>query len=193
MPKLKIKTPNIHSSTLTCHAEAMSAFMIAKEYKYQYEGLNLSKKTIQLLQTFDPIHAIEVSINNYQFFSGWFWLANFRHINCEKITVIVHSEIEQYDIQKVAWTYLFSNQIKSFHRHNNLIQLSHYLDSIPDHIKKDLFSSISTSSSQIMVQQLSNESRSAVRNQKKHFKLLESLIDKPSIREQLTGGNKNVT
>jgi len=193
MSPLKIKIPNINKSIIECHADALPAFMIEKNYKYQYESLNLSRKTIQQFQSLDPVHAIEISRNTYHFFSGWFWLPYCRHLNCGKVTVIVHSKIEQYDIQQAAWMYLLSNQFKSFHRHNNLIQLKHYLDSVPDHIEKNLFNSIDTGSSQVIVQRLSNETRSVVRSQEKHFKSLKASISKPSIREELTGSNKSVS
>lgn len=193
MLQLKIKTPLLKNINIECHYDALRPFTVAKDYKYQYEQLHLTKEVIQLLQTFDPIHAVEVSKNQYKFFSGWYWLASCRHLNCNKVAIIVHSDIEQHDIQQAAWAYLLSNQFKSFHRGNNLVQLRHYLDSMPDHITKSLLSSISTSSSQILVQRFSNETRSAVRNQQKHFICPDTIIDKPSIREQLTNGSKNVT
>ena len=193
MKSLNIKKTSLKNISIECHAEALPAFMIEKDYKYQYQQLDFSKDIIQLLQGFNPLHVIQVSRNEYKFFSGWFWLSYCRHLNCDKITIIVHSEMEQYDIQQAAWSYLLSNQFQTFHRRNNLAQLSHYLDSMPDHYKISLLSSMGTSSSQVMIQKLSNESRSAVRNQKKHLDNSDPPTNKLSIREQLTKGSKNIT
>jgi hypothetical protein len=67
------------------------------------------------------------------------------------------------------------------------------LDLVPNNIKKNLFDSMRASSSQVIVQQLSNESRSAVRSQNKYFKHQNNSINKPSIRELLAEGNRNVS
>lgn len=193
MSPLKIKTPVLKKISIECHDQALRPYMLAKDYKLQYEQLSLSKESMQLFQSNHPLHVIQISKNTYKFFSGWFWLSYCRDFNCDKITMIVYSKIELYELKQAAWAYLLSSQFQSFNRHNNLVQLKHYFDSMPDHIKKSLLSSQGTNSSQVMVQQLSNESRSAVRNQKNHMNNSNSSTKRQSIREQLTKRNKNVS
>ncbi len=186
MKPQKIKKPILKNISIECHAEALRAFAIMKDYKYQYEQLQLSRESVRRLQTFEPVHVVEISRNHYLFFSGWFWLSYCRQLDIKNITVIVHELIEKEEIKEVAWAYALNNQLKSFHRHNNLAQLKHYFDSMPDNIKKTLLSPLRTNSSQILIQQLSHESRSAIRNQKQCLNNSSSSTNKLTIREQLT-------
>ena len=145
------------------------------------------------LQALDPLHVIKMHGKGFEFFAGWHWLSICRQLNINNIAVIVYSEIVKDELQKIAWSYLLANQLKSFHRHHNLAQLTHYLEVMPHHVRKKLLSLYSTSSPQKLVENLGRESRSAIRNQQKHFILPKALVSNKSIREKLTEGNKDVS
>jgi len=186
MLKKKIRTPYLDKIKIECHKVAIKQYMKTKDFSYQYPNLRLTEENLQLFQNLNPLHVVQISKNEYQFFSGWFWFGICRQHDCKKITIVIHSDISLKEIEKIAWANLLSDQFKTFHRKNNLSQIVEYLDLMPKHIRHNLFTNVYSISSSIIVENLSHETRGSIRNQIKNS-IGSKEINLPSIIDQIGG------
>lgn len=188
MANIKFKTISLSRIKFECHQDALKPYKLSKDNKYQYSNLSLSLKTFILLQSLDSINAVQITKNHYKFFTGWFWLSDIKTLGIDKISFFLHQDIKRSDIQKLAWTYLLANQLKMYHRNTNLAQMHDLIRSIPRVYQKQLFGDSYFYSASTVVENLSGETRSSIRNQKDKNSVKGILIDHISIKENLFGG-----
>ena len=173
---------HLKHATFMCHPLAKTSYLFSRSAKRQFTA-DFSPDLISLMQEQDPLHIIQVNKKSYQFFSGWYWLPYCRENNLEKISVIKHSINTNEYIEKRAWSYLLSNELKSGHRDVGLAQMDQLMTKIPKVLRKELLGKLYRPSTGKIVELLAAETRAAVRNQRRkmgppkaHTTILEKLI-----------------
>lgn len=161
---MKLNKPFLNSTVFNCHPSALDAYMHLKNIDFQYTQ-KLPVSFISETQALNPLHAIKVNRNHFEFFGGWLWLSSCRKQQLKQINVIVHKELTNEKINELSWLYVLSLHLKSIHRSTNLAQLKELLDTIPIHFRKKIFGEFYTLSTDVNVTNLSHESRESIRNQ----------------------------
>lgn len=162
---MKIKTVTVNEYTIEPHKYALEAYKSSLEFDYQYSQLHYPKDSIHKLQTLQPLHAT-IKNDTIKFYSNWHML-NLALINgVENLLIISNNHITNSEIEEASWNYLIFLNLVSLNRRSNLSQFKSILEKIPIDHRKKIFGNIFHSySSTATIQNLSSESRDAIRNQ----------------------------
>jgi hypothetical protein len=183
----KIKSISLNHCSLSCHELARPAYVVSKDLEFQIHIDQLPQEFIILSQVLEPVHVVEVSSKKYEFFAGWQWFDVCCTNHVSKISIIVHKEISRREILKLAWAYQLSKHSCDLHRESNLTQLTTLIDKMPLDIRKDLLLDYHSYSALQTTSLLTNESRSAIRNQLGKTKRID--IEPHSVLNELLGNN----
>jgi|SRR5690606_23409436 len=163
---MTISTVNIRNiSQLSVHEKAILPYNLSSDHQYQYEKVLPDFFEPDLVLKLFPIHVIRGEGKlNYKLISGWFWITR---IDCSKhkIPAIVQSNLSSLQIETIAWQYLLSLQITSFHRTSNLAQLVKLIKKMPSNVKHLVFQNHLRKTDLATIQNISNENRIVLRNQ----------------------------
>lgn len=162
--KYTVRTPLLAKTPIIMHPLIGEAFEYSRNQSYQFDLSKLSAKSVQQFQLQTPLHAIQQEKKIY-FFSGWHWLPYCNHFDLDTIVVFIHKKISEQEILNLAWSYLLSTQMTSYNQASNLACIKDIITQLPATVKSELLLSGYTSSEQRMVEQLTGESRSTIRNQ----------------------------
>ena len=91
---MKLCKPFLNSTTFTCHPSALDAYMHLKGIDFQYTQ-KLPVAFIRETQVLNPLHAIRVNRNHYEFFGGWLWLSSCRKQKLKQINVTWSTKFRQ--------------------------------------------------------------------------------------------------
>jgi hypothetical protein len=160
-----IITPVLERTPIDMHPIIYEQFELSQKFQYQFKLSELSAESIQQFQLQTPLHAIKEKNKPMKFFSGWHLLPYCYYFKLETIVVVIHKNINEYAISNLAWSYLLSTQISSYNQSTNLAYTKEILSKIPSSLKATLLSSGCPSSEQKMVEKLTGEVRSTIRNQ----------------------------
>lgn len=185
----KIRSVSLRRCSLSCHELARPAYALSKDLKHQINNRQLPQEFITLSQTLEPVHVIEVSNNSFEFFAGWQWLDDCQIRQLQDISIIIHKHIPSREIAKTAWAYQLCKHSSDLHRSSNLAQLTKLLEKIPSNIKKQILNGSYSSSALQTVSNLTNESRSAIRNQLTKAKATNKETEPKSILSELLGSS----
>ena len=182
----KIKSISLSHCTLSCHELARPAYIFSKDLKPQVNLDQLPQEFITLSQALEPVHVVEVSSKSFEFFAGWQWfeVCCMRQVN--EINIITHKQISSCEILKLAWAYQLSKHSSDLHRGSSLAQLTTLIDKMPLDIRKKLLLDYHSHSALKTVSRLTEESRSAIRNQLGKTKRTDT--EAKSVLNELLGG-----
>jgi hypothetical protein len=160
-----IRTPVLERTSIDMHPIISEQFELSQKFQYQFKLSELSPESIQQFQLQTPLHAIQEKNKPMKFFSGWHLLPYCYYFKLETIVVVIHKDINEHDISNLAWSYLLSTQMSSYKQSANLAYTKEILSKIPTSLKASILSSGYSTSEQKMIEKLSGESRSTIRNQ----------------------------
>ena len=161
---LNIETIKLSDYLITPHKDATKAYETSLEYNYQYTLNNYTKDTIQALQSLQPLYVIKNN-KKLKFYNNWFML-NLALLNrIENLVIISNNHIKKSGIEKASWMYLISQNLISLNRQTNLSQFSKTLEKIPVDVRKTIFGDLHSYSPLATVQNLSRETREAIKHQ----------------------------
>lgn len=182
------KSLSLRHCSLSCHELARPAYALSKDLKQQISNKKLPIEFIALSQALEPVHVIKVSKNTFEFFAGWHWLDECHIRLLHEISIIIHKHIKSREIVKTAWAYQLSKHCCDLHRGSNLAQLTELLDTIPLSVRKQLLKDSYSYSALQTVSNLTNESRSAIRNQLRKVKTTKIETKSQSVLNELLQG-----
>lgn len=185
----KIKSISLRHCSLSCHELARPAYALSKDLRHQINNRQLPREFITLSQALEPVHVIEVSKKSFEFFAGWQWLDECQIRQVQDISIIIHKHIPNREIAKTAWAFQLSKHSCDLYRGSNLAQLTDLLDKIPSNIRKQLLKGSYSYSALQTVSNLTNESRSAIRNQLRKAKATNTETEPKSVLSELLEGN----
>ena len=185
----KIRSVSLRHCSLSCHELARPAYALSKDLRHQISNRQLPQEFITLSQTLEPVHVIEAPNNSFEFFAGWQWLDECKIRQVQDISIIIHKHIPSGEIVKTAWAYQLCKHSSDLHRSSNLAQLTELLDKIPSNIKKQLLNGSYSSSALKTFSNLTNESRSAIRNQLRKTKITRTETKHKSVLSELLRSN----
>jgi len=107
----------------------------------------------------------------------------------QDISIIIHKHIPSGEIVKTAWAYQLCKHSCDLHRDTNLAQLAELLDEIPLKIRQKLLKGSYSYSALKTVANLTDESRSAIRNQLKKAKATNTGVKPKSVLSELLEDN----
>jgi hypothetical protein len=162
---MKIKKISLGKCTLSCHKLSKLAYQLSKDLKHQIPSENLHTDFIQMSQSLEPLHVIQLSLNRFEFFAGWHWFDLCLSRDIGEAIIIIHQSVTSEKLKNFAWTYQLSTWAVDLHRKTNLAQISAFVDQVPLDVRKLLFERHHSYSALTTVSSLTNETRSAIRNQ----------------------------
>lgn len=183
----KIKSISLNHCSLSCHELARPAYIVSKDLESQIHLDHLPQEFITLSQSLEPVHVVEVSNKKYSFFAGWQWFDFCFTNQVSELSIIIYQQISSSEILKLAWAYQLSKHSCDLHRGSNLAQLTMLIDKMPLDIRKTLLLDCHSHSALQTTLLLTNESRSAIRNQLGKIKRIDT--DPQSVLNELLGNN----
>ncbi len=164
---LRIKSVNLVTTTVSCHESVQPAYTFSKCLKTQMYPAKFGNDFVAEAQSLEPLHVIKTPDKSLRFFAGWAWLDRCRLQNQAEIIVVEHIKFTPEYVRKMGWLYLFSMHAFDLERKSNLSQLTDIIDQIPRDLRGHLLATQSSYSPHVTVQNLTGETRSAIRNQLK--------------------------
>jgi len=137
---------------IKCHPAAEDAYIFSMQQRVQFDLSTL--ETEKLATVIQPLPLIVLDCDNYHFVSGWAW------INDKTTAAInVNKTLTNSEIEIIAWKYVINSLQFCWHRKTNLKSASDLLWQLSECL------GIKHKSIKKLVQQIANESRSAIRYQ----------------------------
>ena len=167
---------------LSCHESALIAFNQSKNVMRQFDG-DYPIDLVRLMQQQEPLHVVKCDDKSYRFFAGWYWLSYARKNNLNKIWIIKHL-VNVDEIQKWAWSYLLSVELKTLHRGDSLAHMAGLMAKMPRGLRAELLGGLNSRSAVKIVEKLSGETRAAIRYQ---MPTQDKSTDDRTILDQLIG------
>jgi hypothetical protein len=164
MKHLKI---NLKRQYITCHSNAKKPYMISQKFTHLLKTKNCTKSFLEQFNFFSPIIAIKEDKSNFSFFGNWEFLDLMIHKQLTHANVLIYHNISAEQIEKLAWHYLLTHYLSGLDKKAVLSDLALLLDEAPHYIKAELFENALSYSSIKTIENLTHQSRSAIRYQRK--------------------------
>lgn len=161
----KLRSIALVNCKVDCHKKAKEAYVLSKGFKYQIQRKSIIDDFAILSESIDVLHVTQSSSKHFHFFAGWERFDSLCSNKSKKINVIVHTDISEQQIAKLSWLYVFSGLLSDLHRKSNLSQILEAVESMPNNIRRFLLKDDYSSSAHVIVQKITEETRSAIRNQ----------------------------
>lgn len=167
----KLRSIALANNKINCHIKAKEAYDLSKGFKYQIQRKSIIDDFATLFESIDVVHVTQSSSKHFHFFAGWERFDSRCSDKNKKINVIVHTDISEQQIAKLSWLYVFSGLLSDLHRKSNLSQMLEAVESMPNSVRRFLFKDDYSCSAHVIVQRITEETRSAIRNQRQAYTL----------------------
>lgn len=101
---MKIITKNKNQIVMEIHDSARPAANFWQGVRRQCRLDHIDKDMIMYMQMIDPLHATKLSAKHCEVFSGFHMLTVAEQVNLETINIVLHKNLTDEDIEKLAWS-----------------------------------------------------------------------------------------
>jgi len=163
---VKLKEINLTKDKVSIHPALISKYQAFNTYESEFEIDAFTKEFFCNVVKVNYLQVIEAEKGEYLCIAGYEWLEKIYQHKIQRITVILHEEINIDEIETINATGLLLSHCLMKEHHIFLASLAELINKIPKPIRRKLLGENYSYSGMKTIENITNKTRSAIENQK---------------------------